>query len=97
MKEIVFRLIVSVILAVALFLVTTWLWWWYQVSRISDLFPFGFPLRFYEAWGPCPPGENCSEFNALWLVIDLLFWYLVSTLLVNWFRKSSRSQMGAKI
>lgn len=96
MMKTVLRFMVSIILAFVLFLISTWLWWMYQVSHIADIFPFGFPFRFYEAWGPCLPGESCSEFNSLWLIADLIFWYLMSRLLVSWFQKLSRSTVSGK-
>jgi hypothetical protein len=49
---------------------------------ISDTFPTGFPFWFYLAWGPCPPGQVCSEFNGLYLVLDLIIWYGISALIV---------------
>jgi hypothetical protein len=55
---------------------------------ISDTFPWGFPLRFYLGWGPCPPGEICFEFNGLWLALDIVIWYLVSTFIVSRFKRT---------
>jgi hypothetical protein len=63
-----------------LFALSSILWRSYIISTISDTFPWGFPLQFYLAWGPCPPGEACSESNFFFLILDLLFWYLVSGL-----------------
>lgn len=48
---------------------------------LPDTFPIGFPLRFFLTWGPCPQGLNCSEFNGLNLILDLLIWYAVSSML----------------
>lgn len=79
------RFIIILVLAVVLFLLSTWLWWFYQVSTISDIFPFGVPFRFYESWGPCPPRETCFEYNGWYLALDLGFWYLVSVFLVTRF------------
>jgi hypothetical protein len=56
--------------------------------RISDTFPFGFPFQFFLAWGPCQPGENCSEFNGLYLVLDILIWYFVGAWVVSRFNKN---------
>jgi hypothetical protein len=68
----------KIILAVSLFLLSGYLWRMYVLSRISDTFPWGFPLQFYMAWGPCPPGQLCSESNFFFFLLDLVFWYLVS-------------------
>ena len=66
-----------------LFFVSSAVWQLYVLSHISDTFPAGFPLEFFVAWGPCPPGNVCSEFNILFLIVDLLFWYVVSALLLD--------------
>jgi hypothetical protein len=59
----------------------------YFISRISDTFPYGFPFQFYVGWGPCPPGQNCSQFNGLFLLLDILLWYIVSAFIVDRLRK----------
>jgi hypothetical protein len=69
-----------------LFFVSSAVWQVYVLSHISDTFPAGFPFEFFVAWGPCPPGQNCSEFNGLFLIFDLIIWYLVSALIVDRFR-----------
>src|SRR3989339_563657 len=78
----------KIILTFVLLILSSWLWRIYVTLTISDTFPLGFPLQFYLAWGPCPPGENCSEFNWLWLFLDFVFWYFVSAFLVSKFRKN---------
>jgi hypothetical protein len=82
---------IKVILALAFFALSSYLWRLYVTSTISDTFPWGFPLQFYLGWGPCPPGEVCSESNPLYFVLDLVFWYLVSGLLVA---KVIRARVG---
>jgi hypothetical protein len=80
----------KIFLALFLFILASVIWRQVIVFMISDTFPYGFPLGFYLAWGPCPPGDNCSEFNWLWLILDLLIWYLVSALIlkvISWIRK----------
>gem|GEM_PF-1748466 len=81
----------KVALTIILFSISSALWRTYVISRISDTFPIGFPFQFYRAWGPCPPGENCSEFNLLFLLLDVIIWYLVSAFVVHWImdRRSS--------
>jgi hypothetical protein len=73
----------KLIFALALFFLSSYLWRLYVISTISDTFPWGFPLQFYMAWGPCPPGAICSESNFLFLILDLVFWYLVGALVVS--------------
>lgn len=73
----------KIVLAVLLFILSSYLWRIYVISRISDTFPWGFPLQFYLAWGPCPPGEICSETNIFFFMLDVLFWYILSGFLVS--------------
>lgn len=77
----------NLLLTFLLFLVSSYLWRMYVMSTISDTFPWGFPLQFYLGWGPCPPGEICSESNTLFLILDLVFWYSVSALVLSRFGK----------
>ena len=83
MKAIVQPSLLKIILALVLLVVSSLIWRMYIISTISDTFPWGFPLQFYLAWGPCPPGEVCSETNFFFLILDLVFWYLVSGVLVS--------------
>lgn len=71
----------KIALTFALLVLSSYLWRLYILSTISDTFPIGFPLQFYLAWGPCPPGVSCSESNNFYLIIDILFWYIVSAFL----------------
>lgn len=77
----------KIFFTLVLFVLSSWLWRMYIISRISDTFPHGFPLQFYLGWGPCPPGETCFEFNGLYLFVDLAFWYLVSAFVVHIFQR----------
>lgn len=79
----------KIVLTGILFFVSSALWQLYTLTQISDTFPAGFPFNFYLAWGPCPPGQDCSEFNALFLIFDLLIWYVVSAFLVDRILKRS--------
>lgn len=83
MKAILKPTLLKVVLTFSLLVLSSLLWRAYVISTISDMFPWGFPLQFYMAWGPCLPGESCSETNTLFLIFDLVFWYLVSGLLVS--------------
>ena len=73
----------KIILTVILFYSSSTLWLLFVISRISDTFPHGFPFQYYLGWGPCPPGEVCSEFNVLYLILDWVIWYLVSAFIVS--------------
>lgn len=77
----------KIVVAIALFVLSSWLWRMLVMATISDTFPHGFPLQFYEAWGPCPLGENCSEFNGINLLFDGLIWYGIGAWLVSRFQK----------
>jgi hypothetical protein len=83
MKAILKPTLLKIILALGFFILSSLLWRAYVISTISDTFPWGFPMQFYMAWGPCPPGEVCSETNFFFLILDLVFWYLVSGLLIS--------------
>ncbi|MEK6750981.1 MAG: hypothetical protein AABZ00_01845 [Chloroflexota bacterium] len=96
MKSLLKPTLIKIILTFVLLVLSSWLWGMVVRFVISDTCPIGFPLQFYLSWGPCPPGTSCSEFNGLWLVVDLIFWYLVSALLTQWFQKLSRSRVGGK-
>ena len=37
-----------------------------------DYVAYGFPLPFYEGWGPCPPGMICQKSTPINSVIDVL-------------------------
>ena len=75
----------KIVLFLAFFVLSSWLWSIYVISRISDTFPVGFPFQFFLSWGPCQPGENCSEFNGLFLVFDIVIWYVISAWFVSRF------------
>ena len=92
MKQILQPTILKITLALVLFIIASLLWRMYVMATLSDTFPFGFPLQFFLAWGPCKPEQNCSEFNGLWLVLDMLFWYVVSAGFVAWGRRRAEQQ-----
>lgn len=77
----------KILLTIGLLYASSVLWRAYVVSRISDTFPLGFPFQFHLAWGPCPPGQNCSEFNGLFLILDVMLWYVVSAFTARRFTK----------
>ena len=77
----------KLLLTFALLVVSSVLWRMYIVSHISDTFPMGFPLQFYLTWGPCQAEQNCSQSNGVFLIIDLLFWYVVSAFVLDRVRR----------
>ena len=83
MKAIFKPTFIKVLLTLVLLVVSSYLWRMIVIARISDTFPWGFPLQFYLAWGPCPPGEICSETNILFFLVDVLFWYIVGGFLTS--------------
>lgn len=83
MKAIFKPTLLKIVLAFVLLVISSYFWRLYVMARISDTFPWGFPLQFYTAWGPCPPGDICSETNPLFLILDLAIWYTVSGFLVS--------------
>ena len=83
MKTILKPTLAKIALTMLLFNIASWLWRMYVVSRISDTFPRGFPFQYYLAWGPCPPGEICFEYNTLYFFLDVVIWYLVSAFLLS--------------
>jgi hypothetical protein len=75
--------ITKILLTFALLILSSMLWRMFIIARISDTFPMGFPLQFYMAWGPCQAGEVCSETNGVFLILDLVFWYMVSAFVID--------------
>ena len=80
----------KIVLFLTFFVLSSWLWRIYVFSKLSDTFPVGFPFQFFLSWGPCQPGKNCSEFNGLYLICDLVIWYVVGALAGNLFKKTPR-------
>jgi len=81
--------VLKIILTIVFLVLSSILWRGYVISTISDTFPWGFPLQFYLAWGPCQPDETCFDFNGLWLMLDVAIWYLVSGFAVDMLKKNS--------
>lgn len=90
MKQILKPTLIKIILTLALLIISSLLWRMYVMATLSDTFPYGFPLQFFLAWGPCRPEQNCSEFNGLWLALDILFWYAVSAGIVGWVKRRAK-------
>ena len=83
MKTILKSSVQKIVITFALLYIFSMLWRAYIISTISDTFPVGFPLQFFLAWGPCQAGQNCSVFNWLYLVLDIIFWYIVGAFIMS--------------
>jgi hypothetical protein len=81
--------LLKIVVALILFPGLTWLWS-LKNRFIMDASFYGLPLTFFTVWGLCRPGETCSEFSSLNFGLDVVFWYLVGALLVEWFNKNRR-------
>jgi len=79
--------LLKIAVAFVLFIVFSWLWQITFGLVIMDTSYYGVPLHYFVAWGPCQAGQNCSEFNVLYLALDIIFWYVISAILVSWFQK----------
>jgi hypothetical protein len=79
--------VLKIVLTFILFIAVDWLWRNTLGRFIMDVSYSGIPLHYFTAWGPCQAGENCSEFNGLNLVLDLIFWYIVSAFFISRFQK----------
>jgi len=75
--------IFKIVLTLFLFCISGLLWQLYIISRIGDSFPFGFPVVFWESWGPCQVGQVCSSFRGWALLVDILIWYIVSAVILT--------------
>ncbi|MBI5297320.1 MAG: hypothetical protein HY869_17720 [Chloroflexi bacterium] len=75
--------LVKIVLAVALFLVSGYYW---KFIGISDIHPFGAPFFATVATYNCGPAiDPCTEVRWGGLAADLLIWYIVGALVVEWF------------
>ena len=81
--------LLKIVVTLVLFIGMTWLWSLKNMF-IMDASFYGLPLTFYTVWGPCPPGEVCSEFGSLNFGLDLALWYLVGAFLVDRFSRKPK-------
>lgn len=87
MKSMLMPTILKIGLALTLFVIFSIVWSMVVPFVISDTFPLGFPFPIILAWGPCPPGENCSEFSTINLIVDAVIWYFIGAWLGSRFQK----------
>jgi hypothetical protein len=69
--------VVAIALSLVLFAVSSVMRFVIQAGRITDIWSWGFPFAFYEAWGPCPAPGTCQALNPLLLMLDTLVWVAV--------------------
>ena len=82
--------LLKIVIALALLVGLTWLWGFIGNMFIMDVSFYGVPLHFFTAWGPCQAGQACFEFNTLNLVLDAVFWYIVSAFAVDRFGRKKQ-------
>ncbi len=73
----------KIIFTILLFVSASWISQFLSSMFIMDVTYTGFPLHFRASWGPCQIGSGCSEFNGLYLVLDILIWYVISAFFVQ--------------
>ena len=75
----------KIILTIILFFLTGWLIWPMflgSVVVLYDFYPVGFPFPVH-ATGYCPPDYICIKFSWFGFIVDILFWYLLSSAIVS--------------
>ncbi len=48
---------------------------------VADYWAHGWPLAFYETWGPCIHSGACQSTNIFALILDIFFWYLIACII----------------
>lgn len=81
--------LLKIVVTLILFPGLTWLWSLKNMF-IMDASFYGVPLTYFTVWGPCRPGETCSEFSSLNFGLDIVFWYLVVAFFVALFTRRGR-------
>ena len=80
-KSFLFPTLKKVFIAAFLFYSFGWIIWPSIVaSLMTDWYPSGFPLAIH-AIGLCI--DICLEFSWLALIVDIIFWYLISATIVR--------------
>ena len=74
----------KLLLATLLFFIYGWMVWPpIVISMISDWQPVGFPLIIHASSYLCPPPTGiCVDFVWVAFIVDVVFWYLVSAIIV---------------
>jgi TRAP-type C4-dicarboxylate transport system permease small subunit len=89
---------VYIFLVLILLASSSFIWQMLVGRMLADTSFMGYPLHFYTAWGPCPPGAACTEFNLPYLILDIIFWLIVSAILIELYkwRRSKRANKNAE-
>lgn len=87
------RLLVAMPLAAAIFVVANGTHYFWINANWADYWPYGFPLYFYEIWGPCPPNEICHSFSLIRLLANVAIIYAFSVLSIGLIA-AARKQLG---
>jgi hypothetical protein len=82
-NSLLFPNISKLVLGSALFLLFGFAIWPAIIeSLVTDWYPIGFPLAIH-AEGLCYPSYVCIEFAWKSMVIDAVFWYVISAVLIQ--------------
>lgn len=86
MRHWITLILIQIALTILLFNAVTWLVNFVTSLTLMDYSRWGVPFTYFEVWGPCRPGMNCSAFHDWAFFGDLAIWYGVSIILVTWFQ-----------
>jgi len=82
---------INIVIALALFLISSIIRSQIQISQITDIWSFGFPFVFRETWGPCQVGQVCESFSYLFLLLDIVAWFAVVSI-AQWALSQAKRQ-----
>jgi hypothetical protein len=69
------------ILAIVLFYIFGWIVRPMTIF-VTDWYPVGYPFTI-RAGGFCPPTYVCVEFRWIALILDIVFWYVLVSLIIH--------------
>jgi hypothetical protein len=75
----------KIALAIILLGISSALWRTYVVTHNSRRVSLSILLEL----GACPPEQNCSEFSMLFLLLDVIIWYLIRAFIMQWIKGQS--------
>jgi hypothetical protein len=72
------KIVIFVVLFIAIFLIG------YYKYLTLDSWTFGIPFEFSSGYGPCPYPNviECNKNNFIFLVLDIIIWYILSCLII---------------
>jgi len=77
---------IYIFLTLILFIGSSYIWQMTVGNMLADTSFAGYPIHFYTAWGPCAPGQTCTEFSPLNLILDFIFWLIIGAILVELYK-----------